>query len=139
MPIDMSLYPPNWYEFSKSIRLDRAKGRCECTGECAVHHLHPGPKHCVERNGPPKFASGKKIVLTTHHLCNCDPLCANENHVKAMCQGCHLRANVRKKRYHEAALRAAKTKGPLERTREALMAVWTRKHGKDDSRNPYST
>ena len=38
----------------------------------------------------------------------------------------------------EAGLKAARTKGPEERTRAALMANWTRKHGKDDARNPYS-
>jgi hypothetical protein len=95
MSADMRLYPANWPEFSKYIRLVRAKGRCECTGECALHRPHPGPKHCVECNGLSKFASGKKIILTTHHLCNCNPLCAKKNHVKAMCQGCHLRANLR--------------------------------------------
>lgn len=38
----------------------------------------------------------------------------------------------------QAGLQAARTKGPEERSRAASMANWTRKHGKDDSENPYS-
>jgi hypothetical protein len=38
----------------------------------------------------------------------------------------------------EAGFKAAETKGPEERRREALMARWTRKHGKNDAENPYS-
>jgi len=37
-----------------------------------------------------------------------------------------------------AALKAAETKGPEERKREARMAAWTRKNGKNDAVNPYS-
>ena len=37
-----------------------------------------------------------------------------------------------------AGHKAAETKGPEERIREANMAVWTRKYGKDDSKNPWS-
>ena len=87
--------------------------------------------------------------LTTAHLCKHDPPCAIEEDVKAMCQRCHLRVdltmhvrnakkNAMTAKYRVAGLTAAETKGFLERTREALMAAWTRRHGKDDSRNPYS-
>jgi hypothetical protein len=34
--------------------------------------------------------------------------------------------------------KAAETKGPIERKRAARMAAWTRKHGKDDAKNPHS-
>lgn len=34
--------------------------------------------------------------------------------------------------------KARDTKGPIERKRAARMAAWTRKHGKDDARNPHS-
>ena len=44
----------------------------------------------------------------------------------------------RKRRRRNAGLKAAETKGPEERKREALMAAWTRKHGKNDAANPYS-
>jgi len=36
------------------------------------------------------------------------------------------------------AQKAADTKGPIERKRAAQMAAWTRKHGKDDAKNPHS-
>jgi hypothetical protein len=41
-------------------------------------------------------------------------------------------------KYRQAGLKAAETKGPEERSREAHMAAWTRKHGKDDAKNPWS-
>jgi hypothetical protein len=34
--------------------------------------------------------------------------------------------------------KAAETKGKIERVREAKMAAWTRKNGKNDAVNPYS-
>ena len=38
----------------------------------------------------------------------------------------------------DAGSKAAETKGPEERKRAALMAAWTRKHGKNDAENPHS-
>ena len=35
MPMDKSLYPPDWNEISRRIRFDRAKGCCE---QCGVRH-----------------------------------------------------------------------------------------------------
>ncbi len=149
MPFNKDLYPLNWTPFSKYIRIERAKGQCECEGECGLHRTHPGPRRCVERNGQPaRFARGK-IILTTAHLCKCDPLCANEKHVKAMCQRCHLRVdlqlhisnmkkNVITAKRRKAELAASDTKGALERARAAFMAAWTRKYGKNDAKNPYS-
>jgi hypothetical protein len=37
-----------------------------------------------------------------------------------------------------AGQKAAGTKGRIERVREAKMAAWTRKNGKNDALNPYS-
>jgi hypothetical protein len=45
---------------------------------------------------------------------------------------------ARKRRRRNAGLKAAETKGPEERKREALMAAWTRQNGKNDAVNPYS-
>jgi hypothetical protein len=44
----------------------------------------------------------------------------------------------RRRRNQLAGLKAAATKGEEERRRAALMANWTRRHGKDDERNPYT-
>ncbi len=43
-----------------------------------------------------------------------------------------------KRRRRNAGLKAAESKGPDERRRAALMAAWTRKHGKNDAANPHS-
>jgi hypothetical protein len=69
-------------------------------GECGLHGrslFHAHPRRCMEQEGKPaKWAKGK-IVLTVAHLnaaggpCSCAPLCSNADHVKAMCQRCHLR------------------------------------------------
>jgi hypothetical protein len=44
----------------------------------------------------------------------------------------------RKRRRRNAGLKTAETKGPEERKREALMAAWTRKYGKNIAANPFS-
>jgi hypothetical protein len=36
------------------------------------------------------------------------------------------------------ASKANQTSGPEERSRKAKMAIWTRTHGKDDEKNPFS-
>lgn len=107
MPIRLSrkkLYPKDWNQISHYIRFVRAKGRCECKGECGLHCTHPGPRRCEERHGEPaKWAKGK-IVLTTAHLCH-DESCIKKKHLKAMCQRCHLRYDAK---HH--ALNAAQTR-----------------------------
>lgn len=81
------LYSDDWEAVSLRIRA-RARGRCECRGECGLHRR----QRCVERQGEKaKWARGK-IMLTVHHgdfdKRNNDP--AN---LRAMCQRCHLRAD----------------------------------------------
>ena len=102
MTFDPKDYPANWRKFSLDIRFDRAKGQCECTGECGLHQpsmftATQEPRRCVERSGEDaKWAKGR-IMLTVAHLnapggpCQCVPHCAIPEHVKAMCQRCHLR------------------------------------------------
>jgi hypothetical protein len=95
------VYPSTWKEFSRWIRYERAQGRCECEGECGLHRTHPGPRRCTERDGEPAQWAKGIVVLTVAHLnatggpCQCDPLCATDAHVKAMCQRCHLRYDVK--------------------------------------------
>jgi hypothetical protein len=60
-----------------------------------LHKDHPGPRRCIEKHGHlAKYARGK-VVLTTAHLCQCDPLCGDPEHLKAMCNRCHLRIDVK--------------------------------------------
>jgi len=99
MPWDRKRYPANWEEVVAQVR-KRSGNRCECTGECGLHKTTPGPRRCVEVNGAPaKWANGS-VILTTAHLCECDPLCGNLEHLKHMCQRCHLRIDVKLHKRH---------------------------------------
>lgn len=113
-------YAPNWKEVSQQIRFERAGSQCECSGECG---LHPG-KRCEEvNNTPAKWANGK-VVLTVAHLdheggpCRCKAetgiKCANPDHLKAMCNRCHLRLDMPHHRQNAARTRHEKRAvGPL--------------------------
>jgi len=91
MPVDKKKYPPEWDAFSADIRFNLAEGRCECMGECGLHKTTPGPRRCIEKHGTKAMWAAGRIILTVAHLCDCDPLCVNPGHVKAMCQRCHNR------------------------------------------------
>ena len=97
MPADMNRYPLGWDDFSIEIRFDRAGGRCECTGECGLHRnhdlYHEASRRCFERHGLRAAYAKGVVVLTVAHLCACDPPCMIPEHVKAMCQRCHLRTD----------------------------------------------
>lgn len=103
MGFDPKDYPKSWTSFSILIRFERARMCCECTGECGLHGpslFKAGFRRCVEMDGEKaKWARGD-VMLTVAHLnakggpCRCHPLCMNPDHVKAMCQRCHLRYDV---------------------------------------------
>ena len=77
MPMDRAKYPPDWEGISIRVR-DRARGQCECTGECGLH----AGRRCEERHGDfAKWAKGK-IVLTVAHLDH-NPESADETRLKA--------------------------------------------------------
>jgi hypothetical protein len=111
-------YPSDWREVSKRIRFERAKGRCECEGECGLHRTNPGPRRCIERDGQPAVWAGGKVVLTVAHLdaegdvCQCleqtGEKCAIESHLKAMCNRCHLRYDRKQHQRHAAETRRKK-------------------------------
>ena len=81
-------YPDNWEEISIAIRL-RAGGRCECTGECA---LHRGARCAELDHADAQFAEGM-VILTVAHMNHCKSDCRPEN-LKAMCNTCHLRYDL---------------------------------------------
>lgn len=81
------LYPPDWDEISLRIRNDRAKGCCECVGECGTHGIPWAPCPAVNRELHP--VTGSRVVLTVAHL-NHDPRDCRDENLKAMCQKCHL-------------------------------------------------
>src|SRR5262245_45203479 len=107
-------YPSDWRAFSLAIRYTRAQGQCECEGECGLHRTTPGPRRCVERDGVPATWARGRVRPTVAHLnaeggpCRCDPLCAEPGHVKAMCNRCHLRYDVRLHVRRAAATRRAR-------------------------------
>jgi hypothetical protein len=107
MPIDPKPYPPQWPHFSRYIRLTRAHGRCECTGQCGLHQPNPFPRRCTEHNHQAAQWARGKIILTTAHLCACSPPCLIPTHVIAACQRCHLRIDAKLHAAHAHATRAA--------------------------------
>lgn len=119
MPADRAKYPPDWKHVSRAVR-DRSGGQCECEGHCGLHRTNPGPRRCIERNGTKATWAKGKVVLTVAHLnaeggpCQCSPLCGNPEHLRAMCQRCHLRydhaMHVRNAR---ATVRGKKAAGDL--------------------------
>lgn len=114
MPIDYTKYPPDWKAFSVYIRETVAQGRCQCSGECG--QTHDGPLNAISlamcgRLNKALLPSGKPIVLTVAHLCTCNPLCAIEAHVRAMCQHCHLLHDLPLHQHHAALTRARKKSG----------------------------
>ena len=119
MPIRPGVvYPADWRAFTRLIR-ERAGERCECDGRCGLHRTNPGPRRCEERNGAPATWARGLVVLTIAHLnaegdvCRCDPLCADEAHVLAMCQRCHLRYDG-KRHVRTSAKRRWEAKGTIE-------------------------
>lgn len=108
MPCNPNKYPENWREISLRIRRERAQGQCECRGECGLHRTHPGPRRCVERDGQPAIWARGKVMLTVAHLCH-DPSCADESHLRAMCNRCHLRLDTDQHKANARRTRARKS------------------------------
>ncbi len=120
-------YAEGWQSFSRWARFERARGRCECRGECGLHQqvMAGGrrvPRRCIEQNGEPAryMRQGTIVMLTVAHLnaeggpCQCDPRCIIPEHVLALCQRCHLRydgprhqANARDSRLRREGEQAA--------------------------------
>jgi hypothetical protein len=140
MPADRSAYPENWQEIRTAVRM-RSGGRCECRGECGLHDGTPSSScqhdihercdwprtcecwchgvkpadstRCEERDGTNAIWARGRVVLTTAHLCH-DPSCSDLEHLRHMCNRCHLRydrtlhvRHARERRRREAVERGA--------------------------------
>jgi len=106
-PENKDRYPRDWKLIVSEV-LERAGNRCECEGECGLHH---GRRCCEENHTSAKYARGE-IVLTIAHLDHTPENVGesgNRTNLKAMCQRCHNR--------YDAKTRAA---GRIRRRREAL-------------------
>jgi len=112
--MDRSQYPADWPAIREAV-LERAGDRCECDGECGRLHL----SRCGRRAGDPLERSGRFVVLTTAHLWRgpcaehhaAGVKCGELEHLKAMCQACHLAYDlphhVAKSRHTRRARRAS--------------------------------
>jgi len=117
MPVNLSIYPPYWPQFSRWVIYERANQQCECTGQCGKHGGTPGTRRCQEvHRRPARWARGT-IHLSTAHLCTCDPPCTKPGHVIAACQRCHLRID----RFKHAETR--------KRNGTQFTPDWLRPHG----------
>lgn len=79
-------YPLEWEAISQRIRYVRARGQCECTGECGLHR----GRRCAERDGHDAMWASGRVVLTVAHRNHFPPDCRDEN-LMALCNTCHLR------------------------------------------------
>lgn len=102
MPIDYRKYPPDWAAISKRIR-ERAGNVCE---ECGV----PNGSHVTRAKGDRsqwtqvEAGKGTRIVLTVHHIGvdhadgtpgdPRDKMDVRDENLIALCQACHLAADL---------------------------------------------
>ena len=100
-------YPAHWPLLSRYVRSVRAQWRCECLGECGLHQPNPDVRRCVETDRVPALYAQGMVVLTVAHLCH-DPSCSNLDHLRAMCNRCHLRYDVEHHKANAARTRLAK-------------------------------
>ncbi len=116
-------YPGNWKAISDRIRFRRARGRCECTGQCGKEHrvqvIHCRgqgaaveelareiePRRCFAMHGQDHPRTKSKVVLTVAHLDHTPENCGDDN-LLAMCQACHLAYDAE---HHAASRRAARS------------------------------
>lgn len=92
-PENRARYPKDWKAISHRIRFDRARGQCECEGECGLEH----DGRCNTWNGERHPVTDSIVVLTVAHLDHEPENCADDN-LKAMCQRCHNRYDGPKRR-----------------------------------------
>lgn len=111
-PENRARYPKDWPVISRRIRVGRAKGRCECIGECG-RGTHAG--RCPNLNGKPAYGTGSKVVLTVAHLDHTPEHCDDDN-LRAMCQGCHLHYDLE----HHAQTRQRARTAALEAQMDSL-------------------
>lgn len=93
MPMKRENYPKDWEKISARIRFDRAGGRCEFIMEDG--------RRCPAVHGWASPITGAKVVLTTAHLLDPNPMnCADDN-LMAMCQLHHLRYDAPRRNRHK--------------------------------------
>lgn len=118
-PENKMRYPKDWKAISYRIRFERARNRCECTGECGDDHTsEPGNvvygkrpnRRCAALNYEEHPLTGSKVILTVAHLDHEIEDCSDKN-LKAMCQRCHnkmdapmRRAGIKRRKFESQAI-----------------------------------
>lgn len=95
---------PGWLALRVGV-LIRARHCCEACG--APNGSYRRPVHDPEPEDG-LAAPSVRVVLTIAHLCRCEPPCMDLEHVKALCQRCHLRLDARLHARHAAQTRRRK-------------------------------
>jgi 5-methylcytosine-specific restriction endonuclease McrA len=86
MPIrqeNAARYPKDWALRSRFVRFVRARNRCEW---------------CGAENGRAHPITGSLVVLTTAHVFNDEPEASSLMNLAALCQRCHNRHDMAKRR-----------------------------------------
>lgn len=137
MSMDKSRYPANWDEISRRIRFERAGGKCE---QCGAPHNH----HIVRRISDPSIwhlitdeeamyihvedlhEKAVKVILTVHHIGVDKPdgtpgdahdkMDVREENLIALCQRCHLYADLPLHIANAKKTRAIKKAAAIEAT-----------------------
>lgn len=131
MPYDRSKYPDDWEAISQRIRFERAGGKCE---RCGVPHGALIVRSTVDKaryivwnadrlgydhsDGrpirlseiPSEFDTSqplKKVVLTTAHIHNPDPMDCRDENLMALCQRCHNHMDAKHRAQNAAQTRRA--------------------------------
>ncbi len=116
MPMDMTLYPPDWRERSRAA-IARAGSRCEeCGAPNRARIARRRGQDAWREAGPSDLAGGcedgeyvTRVQLTVHHV---QPARAGGSHepanLRALCQLHHLRADMAIHVANAAATRARK-------------------------------
>ena len=107
-PENRARYPKDWPEINRRIRFGRSGGRCECTGECGLHH----GQRCEAQHGCEHPHTQAIVVLTVAHLPGREIEQCGDDDLKAMCQRCHNRMDAPERRrgitMRERAVKAIK-------------------------------
>lgn len=115
MPMDNSKYPPDWKAISNRIRFERAGGKCEQCGaphNAWIYRKLDDPaqwsllddEEFVYRHGEEYADKPTRVILTVHHIGTPlpdgtpgnarDKMDVRDENLIALCQRCHLLADL---------------------------------------------
>lgn len=116
---------PEWRALSLKIRKERAKDRCECTGECGTDHFAENVRggtaddiqplrgllvdgdRCSALEGRVRPGGKRRVRLTVAHI-DQDPANNDDGNLLALCERCHNRLDMPFRRLNAAKTRRRK-------------------------------